>query len=95
VLWKALVRAGISVKQFAGHLGLRDKPAYAQLAMQAPLNFYRLALLPDQFWDCFCQEWAERRGFLFLDTRKVLVTILPERRVLKIALPETAERRTA
>lgn len=94
----ALADAHLSRKEAAQYMGLHEPHLSRQLAGEpgTHLSLWRLASLPQAFWDAFDARRASMRGALLLSPE--LVTLLRgaatlKRTVVKAALaPQKAER---
>jgi len=62
----ALSKAGISQKQAALIMGLTESRLSEALNGRSPLSVWRLAELPDDFWDAFMSLEAEARDGLLV-----------------------------
>lgn len=66
---KALDRAGISRKDAAISMRLTEQRLSEALNGKSPLSVFRLAELPDEFWDAFDTAGIEDRGGVVISSK--------------------------
>lgn len=102
VIVAASARCQLSRKEMADLMGLNEAQLSRQLALQEPMNVFRLAQLPGSWWASFVIELAKHHALCVIEDVRVgslvtavqaLVATTPKKRMARASLPESVRER--